>query len=574
MMKLKNSSCLAALAILSAIPLPATRADVRLPDLLSDHMVLQRNAPIRIWGWADPGEPVTVAFGGKQAKTTASPNGKWEVKLPPLPVNATPQTLTITGKNTITLSDILVGDVWVCSGQSNMGFYLSGASTAARDIPLAGDPQLRLFHLQEKTAPTPQDNVPLWNRKQWLPATPEEVGPYTAVGYYFGRELRKALGIPIGLISSTQGGSVAQLWTSLDAIEKNVNADPEFKEWVAKTRKMIADYPGRAKGYPEARAAYEAAVKKWHEEVELSPEFVAKVSDWEAAKKQALADGKAPPPRPQPATPRPVAPEGPDYGPHNTFTVGTLYNAMIAPLTPYTIKGVTWYQGESNDSNSKQYGVLFPLMIQDWRKKWGLGDIPFLFVQLPNIEKPAEVPFPPTDRWPGLREAQTRTLALPNTGMAVTIDVGDPYNVHGADKIDPGTRLALVALRQVYSKDISAHGPVFDSMKVAGNKAIISFKKNTANGLKIGSPPWTPSGKIPPVAGEVKGFIIAGADQKWAWAQAKIVGNTVEVSSPDVPKPVAVRYGWANNPPCNLYNSANLPAAPFRTDDWAIVSKK
>jgi len=247
--------------------------------------------------------------------------------------------------------------------------------------------------------------------------------------------------------------------------------------------------------------------------------------------------------------------------------VGNLYNAMIAPLMPYAIKGVIWYQGESNCNNSKQYRVLFPIMITDWREKWGQGNFPFLFVQLPNINKPATEPVQGEDRWPGVREAQAKAMSVPNTGMATIIDVGDPDEVHGKDKIDVGVRLSLVARHLVYGEDIVYTGPIYDSMKVEGNKVLITFK-NTGGGLAIGTPPWTPSGKIPPVASELKGFAIAGADKKWVWAQARINGDQVVVSSDQAPNPAAVRYGWADNPPCNLYNKVNPPAAAFRTDEW------
>ena len=288
---------------------------------------------------------------------------------------------------------------------------------------------------------------------------------------------------------------------------------------------------------------------------------------WEEENKAAREQGKPPPPRPQPSQPRPTAPEPPDGGPYSSFMVGNLYNAMIAPLMPYAIKGVIWYQGESNCNNSKQYRVLFPIMITDWREKWGQGNFPFLFVQLPNINKPATEPVQGEDRWPGVREAQAKAMSVPNTGMATIIDVGDPDEVHGKDKIDVGVRLSLVARHLVYGEDIVYTGPTYDSMKVEGNKVLITFK-DTGSGLAIGTPPWTPSGKIPPVASELKGFAIAGADKKWVWAQARINGDQVVVSSDQASNPAAVRYGWADNPPCNLYNKEKLPAAPFRTDDW------
>jgi sialate O-acetylesterase len=250
--------------------------------------------------------------------------------------------------------------------------------------------------------------------------------------------------------------------------------------------------------------------------------------------------------------------------------IGNFYHAMVAPLIPYAIRGVTWYQGESNSDNAKQYRALFPILIADWRQKWGQGDFPFLFVQLPNLGKPATEPVQNQDNWVGTREAQARALALPNTGMAVTIDVGDPYEVHVKDKLDVGVRLSLVARHIVYGEDLVYTGPSYDSMTIEEKRIRITFN-NVGSGLKIGSPPWTPSSKLPPLAAEVKGVAIAGADKKWYWANTRIEGNTLVVWSSQVSAPMAVRYGWANNPLCNLYNKENLPAAPFRTfrtDTW------
>lgn len=544
-----------------------TNADVKLPSLFSDHMVLQRDIKIPVWGWADPGEQVTVEFANKTATTKAGAGGDWRVDLDKVAVNAKPQTLTVKGRNTITLQDVLVGDVWVCSGQSNMEFYLGETYNASKDVPAASDPLLRLFRAAGKTSIKPEKDIELWNKRLWLPCTPEEAKAFTAVGYFFGRDLRKALNIPIGLISSSQGGSKAQLWLSPEAIEKNVGADPEFKDWLAKRRLAVDSFPQKQAEYLPLKEKFDQNLKRWFNEVNNAPEFVAKMKAWEVENNKARADGKPPLPRPEPSQPRPKAPEPPDGGPYSSFMVGALYNAMIAPLIPYAIKGVIWYQGESNTDNGKQYRVLFPLLIEDWRAKWGQGNFPFLFVQLPNMNKLATEPAPGKDRWPVLREAQAMALSLPNTGMAVTIDVGDPYNVHGKDKSDVGARLALVAGRVAYGANIVYTGPTYDSMKLDGDKVRIAFK-NTGHGLEIGTPPWTPSGKIPPVANELKGFAIAGEDRNWVWAKAQIEGNVVIVSSDHVAHPAAVRYGWADNPPCNLYNKEKLPAAPFRTDTW------
>jgi sialate O-acetylesterase len=556
----------AAASIMFVIPALA-RAEVKLPAIFSDHMVLQRDIQIPVWGWADAGEQVTVTFGGQSAKTITDSDGRWKVYLEKVGANATSQTLTVSGKDTITFTDVLVGDVWVCSGQSNMGLYLGECDNASSEVPNANDPLLRILTVEERTSIIPDVDVKLWNGKRWRLCTPETANQFSGVGYFFGRELRKHLTIPIGLISSLYGGSQAQLWTSLEAIGKNIAADPEFKDWRAKREAVLDKYPQKLAEYLPVKEKYDAEMTRYWDEVENAPEFVARKKVWEEECKTAREQGKTAPPRPEPSQARPTAPEPPDGGPYSSFMVGNLYNAMIAPLMSYAIKGVIWYQGESNCNNSKQYRVLFPIMITDWREKWGQGNFPFLFVQLPNINKPATEPVQGEDRWPGVRDAQAKAMSVPNTGMATIIDVGDPDEVHGKDKIDVGVRLSLVARHLVYGEDIVYTGPTYDSMKVEGNKVLITFK-NTGGGLAIGTPPWTPSGKIPPVASELKGFAIAGADKKWVWAQARINGDQVVVSSDQAPNPVAVRYGWADNPPCNLYNKEKLPAAPFRTDDW------
>jgi len=556
----------AAVFMIVAIPFLA-QAEVRLPAVFSDHMVLQRDIQIPVWGWAEPGEEVTVTFGEESTKTITDGDGRWKAYLGKTGANATPQILTVSGKNTIKFTDVLVGDVWICSGQSNMGLYLGECDNAESEVPNANDPLLRLLTVQERTSITPDVDVTLWNGKKWRPCTPEAANQFSGVGYFFGRELRRRLGIPIGLISSLHGGSQAQLWTSLEAIKKNIDADNEFKDWLAKRETVIDNYPHKLAEYLPLKKKYDTEATRYWNEVENAPEFTARKKVWEEERKAALAQGKIPPPRPEASQPSPRAPDAPDGGPYSSFMVGNLYNAMIAPLIPYAIKGVIWYQGESNCKNSKQYRVLFPIMIGDWREKWGQGAFPFLFVQLPNINKPATEPVQDEDRWPGIREAQAMATTLPNTGMATIIDVGDPDEVHGKDKIDVGGRLSLVARHVVYGENIVYTGPTYDSMKLEGDKVSIRFK-NTGGGLVVGVPPWTPSGKIPPVAGELKGFAIAGSDKKWFWAQARISGEQVVVSSDQVHHPVAVRYGWADNPPCNLYNTEKLPATPFRTDDW------
>jgi sialate O-acetylesterase len=555
-----------ATAVLLFVP---TRVDAnaRLSSLFNDHMVLQRDVKIPIWGWAAPNEPITVTFEGITTRINADPNGNWRVYLRKAEATSTPQTLTVKANNTIELTDVLVGDVWVCSGQSNMEFRMSNLDHADQAIAAAHDPELRFFSVVEATSIIQKDDVKAFFPQSWEPCRPEVAQHFTAVGYYFGRELRKHLNVPIGLIDSSAGGSSAQMWTSVESIQSHVNLDPEFSIWLKERLSLINDYPERLARYGPIKARFDEASRQWWHDYGNSPEFLAKMAAWTEADQKARQEGHVPPPRPNPAQPRPVAPEPPDGGQHGDFMVGNLYNAMIGPMMPLAIKGVAWYQGESNEHASKQYRVLFPLLITDWRANWGEGNFPFLFVQLPNLNRAAKLPVQDRDMRPGLREAQAMALSLPDTGMATTIDIGDPFNVHCKDKQDVGIRLALAARHVAYGEDIVYSGPAYDSMKVDGNSIRISFN-NVGSGLTIGVPPWTLSGVIPPPAAELQGFAIAGQDRKWAWAKARVDGDQVVVSSDQVPNPVAVRYAWADNPACNLYNKEKLPASPFRTDDW------
>jgi sialate O-acetylesterase len=375
------------------------------------------------------------------------------------------------------------------------------------------------------------------------------------VGYFFGRELRHTLNRPIGLIDTSWGGTPAQAWTSLSGLQK----DPPFADYIASYQKVVTDYPKAKEAYPAALAAYQEQAKQWKETV--APTWTAALKQWQEDVNQAKAGGHPAPPSPQPSSLPPSEPNLPE-GPPQTPTV--LYNGMIAPLIPYAIKGVIWYQGEANAGNGLEYQTLFPRMISDWREKWNQGDFPFLFVQLPNFSWPQSKPS--EGGWACLREAQLKTLALSNTGMAVTIDIGDG-DLHPKDKLDVGLRLAQAAKHVAYGQDVVYSGPIYDSMKIEGNKIRLTFK-NTGSGLQMSTPPWTPPGTTVPAPTELTGFAIAGPDQNWVWAKAQIDGNTVVVSSDQVASPVAVRYGWANNPPCNLYNKEGLPASPFRTDDW------
>jgi len=511
-------------------------------------MVLQQDIKIPIWGWADAGEAVTITLGDKTAKTTADANGKWRVDLDPVTTAATPLTLTVAGKNSLKFDDVLVGDVWVCSGQSNMQLPLKVVHNAATEIPKANDSQLRLFSVGGKLAIDPETDV----KGQWVVCSPASASSFSAVGYFFGRELRRALNRPIGLIGTYWGGTPAHAWTSLSGLQK----DPPFSHAIDVYRQIAANYPKAKEEYPAVLAAYQDQFKKWKEAND------AVVKQWQDAVNQAKASGQPAPPQPPPNPPMARGPNLPE-GPAETPTV--LYNGMIAPLMPYAIKGVIWYQGEANTGNGLEYRTLFPRMISDWREKWHQGDFPFLYVQLPNYRPPQNQPS--EGGWAYLREAQLMTLALPNTGMAITIDVGDANDLHPKDKLDVGLRLAQDAKHVAYGQDVVYSGPLYDSMKIEGNKIRVAFK-DTGSGLQMSTQPWTPPGAPVPAPTELTGFAIAGADKNWVWAQAKIDGNTVLISSDQVASPVAVRYGWASDPPCNLYNKEGLPASPFRTDDW------
>jgi len=528
------------------------QAEVKVPSIFGDHMILQQGTTLPVWGVADAGEKVTVAVGGKMANATADVSGKWRVNLPALPVTDTPLTMTIAGKNTLTFQDVLVGEVWFASGQSNMGFSLKSAHNAATIIPEANDPQLRFFHVGGPPGLEPSDALAVG---KWVPVTPEAAPGFSAVAYFFGRELRAKLNSPVAILQSAWGGTAAEAWTPIDAIQKNP------------TLKSYADSYDKVKtAFPQASAELPAKMDAWHQEAVLWEKEVGAIYNplltaWKAEADKAKAAGQTPPPMPQPSRPRPQQPP-PVWGGAGTPSV--LYNGEVAPVVPYAIRGVIWYQGESNAPAWASYQSLFSALITGWRAHWSQGDFPFLFVQLPKWIQGSN--------WPQMREAQAKTLALPNTAMSTIMDVGDPNNIHPVDKLDVGKRLALVARHAVYGeKDLVWTGPVYASMKVEGNAIRVSFTQ-TGGGLVISSSPWTPPNGKPISTTSLLGFAVALDENHWFPAEAKIDGNTVLVSSDKVPNPVAVRYAWQNSPDCNLYNKEGLPASPFRTDDWHNVS--
>ena len=540
------------LALLLLVQVSPAAANVRLPAIFGSHMVLQQDSKIPVWGWADPGEAVSVALGDHTAKTTAGADGKWRVNLDPVPGGTAPLSLTVTGKNSVKLDDVLVGDVWLCGGQSNMEFNLNRGENGPADALKATDPLIRLFVVYKDIALDPKDDT----AGKWALCTPTTVSWFSSVGYYFGRSVRQKYNRPVGLIASYWGGTPAQAWTSLSALQK----DPPFTNYVDAYNKLVADFPAASAAYPKLQADYVEQQKQYL--AHLDPAYVEAMKVWNEANQQATAKGQVSPPRPKAPQPSPKGPALPQGGPSGPTV---LFNGMIAPILPYAIKGVIWYQGEANAGNGYEYRTLFPRMITDWRDRWGEGDFPFLFVQLANLGRPQVKPS--EGSWAYLREAQLMALSLPNTGMAVAVDIGNPLDIHPKDKVDVAKRLFLAAQHVAYGENLVYSGPIYDTMKVEGNKIRLTFK-DTGSGLQMSLPPWSPTGVLPPAPTELTGFAIAGADKNWAWAKAEIDGNDVVVSSNQVPAPVAVRYGWATDPPCNLYNKEGLPASPFRTDDW------
>ena len=495
-------------------------ADVKLPGVFGDHMVVQSEMTVPVWGWAEPGEKVAVSLAGQTQTATADAEGKWSVKLDALQPGG-PHVLTVKGNNAVKIEDVLVGEVWIGSGQSNMAMTVARSKDFDKEKAAAELPKVRMFTVQRKTAETPQEDC----EGQWQISSPDTVGGFSAAAYFFGRELHKGLGVPVGMINSSWGGTPVQAWTSL-AVQKKLPAlEPMLQQW----EKNIASYDPQ-----KAKEQYEERLARWKDQ---------------AAK--AKAAGKRAPRRPR-------GPSDPRQSPHRP---ASLYNGMIAPLVPCAIRGAIWYQGESNAGhyNAGLYGLQLRAMVANWRSAWGEGDFPFLWVQLPNFRDPQQQPSEPSG-WVTVREEMLKSLALKNTGMAITVDVGEAKDIHPKNKQDVGKRLALWALAATYGKDVCGSGPIYKSMEKKGGKIVLHFD-HVCGGLTTSC------------GGPVKGFAIAGADMKFVWAEAKIEGDTVVVSSPEVQDPVAVRYAWADNPQCNLANKAGLPASPFRTDQDAKLGE-
>ena len=487
-------------------------AAVALASPFTDHAVFQRERPVPVWGTADAGETVTVTCGAISATAVAAADGTWKAELAPLPVGG-PYNLTVSGSSTIVLKDVLVGDVWLCSGQSNMAFGLSRAINHAQEVAQANHPKIRFFKVGSPAAEQPQSTC----TGTWQICTPKSAPGCSAVAYFFARELHQTLDVPIGLITSAWGGTPAESWTSRPTLEASAEFRAVFPAW----DKTVADSPKALERYRT---------------VELAK--------WEKDAAAAKAAGK-----PEPKKPR--EPNGPNT-PHLRPTA--LYNGLIAPLVPYSLRGVIWYQGEANAAGTRAeaYRRLLPLMIANWRTAFG-NDFPFYLVQLanfgPDLAKVPSDPWPVVP-WAILRESQAVVAAtVPKSGLAVAIDVGNPEDIHPANKQDVGRRLALVALAKDYGKTVEYSGPVAKAMTISGTMIEVTF--DHAQGLAAQS-------------GELQGFTLAGEDGRFRPAKAVISGSTVQVSCPEIIKPVAVRYAWANSPTCNLVNQAGLPAVPFR----------
>jgi len=508
------SSRLLVLALCAIVAVSSTDclANIRLPAIIGDNMVLQAGDRVRLWGWADPNEEIEIAVSWRNAQwpTQADETGKWQFTMN-APIVGGPYTITLKGKNTVTLSNVMAGQVWVCSGQSNMEMAVSSSANAQQEIAAAKYPKIRLFTVQKAVSDDPKDDC----KGRWVECSPETVPGFSAVGYFFGRKLYEELDQPIGLINTSWGGTPAEAWTSKPVLEENPNFEP-----------ILTRYKDAVAAYPQAMVKFKEDSAKWNE-----------------AAAKAKAEGK----------PEPGGRPWPPFGPGNPNAPAGLYNGMIAPLIPYTIAGAIWYQGESNAGRAYQYRELFPAMIKCWWNDWGQGDFPFLFVQLANFMDTKEAPG--DSAWAELREAQTMTLDLPNTGMAVIIDIGDAKDIHPKNKQDVGKRLALWALANTYDKDVVYSGPLYRSMEKDGGRIVLHFDHCGGGLVARGGEP-------------LKGFAIAGEDRKFVWADARIEGDTVVVDSSEVANPMAVRYAWADNPVCNLFNKAGLPASPFRTDTW------
>ena len=524
---------LAATCIIATV-CPAIAA-VRMPAVFSDNMVIQAGMPVPVWGWATAGEKITVKFAGQEktaraASVTAGADGKWMLKLDAMKASAKPAQMTVTGPDgqAVNIGSVLVGEVWLGSGQSNMEMGVGGCLDVDNVAADANYPAIRMFTVQKRPAGEPMDDV----IGKWVVCSPQTVRGFSAALYFFGRRIHKDLGVPVGLIHSSWGGTRIEPWTPPCGFA----AVAELKE----LSQQVADAPA---GYRKQVAATIGAIEAWLPKA-----------------KQALAENATVPLAPAPAMPKhPLDGSGSPTG---------LYNGMIHGLIPYAFRGALWYQGESNGGEGESYFHKTQALIGGWRQLWSEGNFPFYFVQLATFQAPNDKP-EGGDGWAKVLEAQALSLSIPNTGLAVLSDLGDAGDIHPKNKQDVGDRLALWALAKDYGKkDLVYSGPIFKSAKVQGATMVISFD-HVGAGLMVGvKDGLTPAKEV--ADGVLKGFSIKGDDGQWHWADAKIVGPTVVVSSEKVAKPAAVRFAFTTNRAhCNFYNKAGLPAVGFRTDtEW------
>lgn len=647
---------------------------LRLPEIFASGMVLQRSTATPVWGWSAPDSTVRVSLGAASAGTKAGKDGKWTVSLDLSQAGAGPHELKV---NELTLSDVLVGEVWLCGGQSNMEWNVGSTIDAEKVIKESANPKIRQFHVPRRPEEQPVEEV----RGQWTQAGPETTAKFTAVGYHFAHKLQRELGVPIGIINATWGGSACETWMSsegiskvegLPAVAKHVNDDlatyparraefiRTFRDWLASTgladtRKWTpeevltlpedrwsavnlpreatpdrepgalwfrrkVEMPEQAAGKPLPLTLGNVAMLEevwWNGERiagtsiedfetgrnprkhEVPGRLVRKgtnellVRVWSPSKTPTFggweAGFKAGPvflagqwktvrehSHPAPAT---TPPEAPIELPSIQNTPSRAFNGMIAPIVPYGLAGVIWYQGEGNAARALQYHDIFPGLIADWRRLWQREDLPFFWCQLASFKK--KLPTPAESAWAELREAQTKTLAVPHTGQALTLDAGEAADIHPRNKAVPGKRLADIALAKVYGRAKPVSGPAFAGVSFSEGKALVRFRE-TGGGLQARPVPEThiltsmPRQTEPLVRNSpnspLEGFAICGADGVWQWADAVIAGDTVVVWNPQVPEPVAVRYAWADNPTANLFGENGLPAVPFRTDDFPLTT--
>lgn len=628
-----------------------SQANVSLPRIFGDNMVLQRNKPIPVWGWAAANEKVTVQF-NKQVKTVkADKNGQWKLTLDAEQAGG-PWQLTVKGKNNIAINNVLVGEVWICSGQSNMEWTVNNSRNKEQEISNANFPQIRHIKVPNTVSAVPQKDLP---GGSWEVCSPQTVANFTAVGYFFARELNQQLNVPIGLINTSWGGTMVETWTSKEAFERSEefktlfgdvklsDLEASLKEQINALQKKIEALQGpltanmetdswKTQDLNDAAWATMKLPNTWESQgfenldgvvwfrksITLTAEQAGKpatielariddidetyingakvggLSQYDAARKYTIPAGVLK------AGKNVIAVRVTDnaggggiYGDaadmkltignnsqslagdwlfrvqtirsNNTVSPNSyptlLFNSMVNPIIPYAIEGAIWYQGETNAGRAYQYRKAFPLMINDWRQRWNQGDFPFYFVQLASFNS-ANGDSQRGSTWAELREAQTKTLSLPNTGMAVTIDIGESKDIHPRNKQDVGKRLAAIALHNQYQKQGEYSGPLYRSMRTVGNKIELSFD-HAQSGFKVNDK-----------YGYIKGFEIAGANKQFRFAQAQVSGDKIIVWCDDVSAPVAVRYAWADDmPEANLYNKEGFPAVPFRTDNWTGITE-